>query len=400
MGIARSEERETELTALCTEPASSSNSEVSGDLAAAALNSFYERMRRHYTLERQRQEARGIVPNQHKKNMQETYLDELQCAKARTLSTEFLSRHIDWCHGPMPLSQDALSARIGMQHFVSIDAEDLVLPEYKRRTCNSFDGPFENVADQFLADATRSEFHIAGEKFDFAAELEASNLSMDEDPDAVERHSEQFTARLVSALRQGLGGNPDKTLLQIVSTLMSQSGMASLERSCTSALVVVSGGEQIVRYDLTALSEFAWEIKLSMQKSGFSQAFVHESADLHAEPRLVANCLPDSIVGKSCTLRITLQDPTRILVDCIDLEDVTNLESSDCDEPESLEKPAPSRVSRLWRGSVQALGSAGRCVMVMRPPIRRVPQAIIGAVRGAVIAGVTACQRGQSRICR
>merc|ERR1740117_1638765 len=107
-----------------------------------------------------------------------------------------------------------------MQHLLEIDSEDASLPEDTRR-CE--DTCVDGVNWQFLLDAARGHYDVSGVAFDYS---EVSGGEPEQD----------FVDRLVGEVRRATSSG----LLARVTSAMSQSGLAALERACL-CKVVVSG---------------------------------------------------------------------------------------------------------------------------------------------------------------
>jgi len=143
----------------------------------------------------------------------------------------------------------------------------------------------------------------------------AAKLTLEDDSLEVERLKQDFSTRLVTAVRRcladsSLGGEPHQLLLQAVSTAMSQSGLANVERACETPQVVVGGGEQTIRYELKSIGSEAWELTLSVHKHGFEQCIVYSSPPDATSERfpdpLPLTCGPSSSILKACTMHLSV----------------------------------------------------------------------------------------------
>lgn len=287
---------------------------ASPDLSAAAelvLDDFYTEQRSRNGRERQRLERSGQSRSDSAKwHRQEVYLDEARYARAREASRRHLRRHPSWLRGGRRLDAAALRDLIGVQHYLDLDLEDLTLPSAERRSEDTFTGADGDVCDQMLLDAPRSLFVVDGQVFDFAAEMRASGVDSQRDVGEVEKRRRAFCDRLVAAVRQALGGCGP--LLRAISTSMSQSGLANVERACEAPQVIVSGGEQNARYELQSLSgDGPWDLTLSIHKHGFDQVIILGSIDDagakgRIEPTPLATSSASSLL-KACTIRFSLR---------------------------------------------------------------------------------------------
>ncbi|CAK0846706.1 unnamed protein product, partial [Prorocentrum cordatum] len=132
----------------------------------------------------------------------------------------------------------------------------------------------DGVNSQFFLDASRGRFTVNGEVFCFQ--------------DAAGEDEASFVARLEAAVR----AVAPAALLERVTTAMSQSGLAALEKAslCT---VVVSGGSLSVHYALTADSAGdpgSAVVELGMQRRDF-RAYFAGSDDMEPLPSDVGSTM-------------------------------------------------------------------------------------------------------------
>lgn len=172
---------------------------------------------------------RGQADPAHKRNRRQTYLDPRQRADWEARSRQYLVRRGDVVDA---LTTEALYSALGAQHYLELDIAELTLPPESRRSRDTFQ---DGINDQLRLDASRGRYNLAGELFHYAG-------TDDEDTDRC------FTERLLAAVRR----LTPEALLPQVSTALSQSGIAALERGslCSAAM---SGGEQDVDYMLDVL---------------------------------------------------------------------------------------------------------------------------------------------------
>eukprot|EP00929_Paragymnodinium_shiwhaense_P049288 TRINITY_DN24870_c0_g1_i3.p1 TRINITY_DN24870_c0_g1~~TRINITY_DN24870_c0_g1_i3.p1 ORF type:complete len:832 (+),score=187.78 TRINITY_DN24870_c0_g1_i3:32-2497(+) len=301
-----------------------------------AIRSFYERMKEEQLQDRRRREAASVEQSAARRNRQNLYIDAAKRQKAEAASRAFAAKQEEWYleGSEKRLTAESLASRLALQHFMAVDLEDLSLPAESRLSNDAFDCQHEDVNEQFIKDATRSDYCICGQEFSYAGERLEGNSGVgvaEESSAQMQQRSSEFTARLVSALRSGLGQRPAPLMLRSVSSLMSQSGMAHLERACSSPAVAVSGGAQKVRYELSSSGENSWEIRLTLSKSGFSQAVVYEKEKGDVSPKTVAACSSESRIAKSCTVRLGFGGATSSVVDVdvLDMEDTLCLIGDD-----------------------------------------------------------------------
>mmetsp|Transcript_93189 Transcript_93189/g.259581 ORF Transcript_93189/g.259581 Transcript_93189/m.259581 type:complete len:412 (+) Transcript_93189:59-1294(+) len=276
------------------------------DVAARAeriLNSFYNDQQKRHARERELLESKGCdAVGSRKWNQQEVYLDLEKRTCARAASRQYLERHRDWLSGPRKVGDVALQDLVAVQHYVDLDVEDLSLPEAERRNGDVFLGPDGNICEPFLQDATRCSITVDGRKFSFQSRCERRGAAIAEDPAEVQRLREAFIDDLVAAVLRSLGPREKAPtrLVRAVTSAMSQSGLASVERACYSSQVVVSGGDQTVRYKLQSREDDSWDVMLSVQKVRFEECII--CSQFFEDPVIVA-CSPKSFVSKACTIR-------------------------------------------------------------------------------------------------
>eukprot|EP00444_Apocalathium_aciculiferum_P005765 CAMPEP_0183406914 /NCGR_PEP_ID=MMETSP0370-20130417/16968_1 /TAXON_ID=268820 /ORGANISM="Peridinium aciculiferum, Strain PAER-2" /LENGTH=468 /DNA_ID=CAMNT_0025589193 /DNA_START=1 /DNA_END=1407 /DNA_ORIENTATION=+ len=273
-------------------------------------------------------------------NQRRLYTDDERRQAAIDVSRRHLEEHQDWLFGPLALSAQELRARIALHHHVYVDVEDLGLPTGQRRSDDTFTE--QGVSHQLLLDAGRSDFILPGGlELSFRQEVEATGTSLEQHSLEVEHMLRAFEDRLVTALLRCLGSGAPFVLVQAISRAMSQSGMANLERACQGPQIVVSGGEQSLRYELVQVSTRAWEVRTTLRKYRFEQFVVVDEAGLdepakvevmesHLDSQILRSCavlfevLPDSdsaAEGRQGDSGVGLAVDVRGLVDRVELLD-------------------------------------------------------------------------------
>ncbi|CAK9082851.1 Hypothetical protein (Fragment) [Durusdinium trenchii] len=173
-----------------------------------------------------------------------------------------------------------------LQHFLEVDIADLHLPPEQRCSEDEYleAAPLQDVCSQFLMDVTRGVYIIEGQRFDFEEVLEQSGLRIEDEPLRVEELKENFSQKVAAEIRQRLRQSPaGKTaeseagynvLVRGATSLLSQSGLANLERACD-ARVVVGGGDQELIFELKPCeNEAAWDFLLCCEKMNFENFMV------------------------------------------------------------------------------------------------------------------------------
>lgn len=275
--------------------------------AEVALNEFYEAQAVRHRRDRQRLESSNNLGPSAKRNRQELYLNIGSLENALAASRLHLSKHPEWLQGSSKWDLQQLKEIAALQHYLQVDLDDLGLPPEARRSEDAYGGVDSNISEQMLLDAPRSTFVVDGQVLDFASAIgHTRRTSVNRDPDEVEKLHKEFTAQLVATVRQCLGGSPPPNLLRVVTTSMSQSGLANLERACDTLQVAVSGGEQQLRYSLTSLSVSGgpWDVELFLRKTGFEQCIICRSAvPGEFEDPIPLACSSRSSITKSCRIR-------------------------------------------------------------------------------------------------
>ncbi|CAE8602715.1 unnamed protein product, partial [Polarella glacialis] len=218
--------------------------------------------------------------------------------------------------------ESSLRGLVALQHFFDLDLGDqgdLSLPRELRRSDDEFvdeTGPNQDVSLQMVMDATRALYVVEGATMDFASELSASGLDLEEVPHEVERLKADFADRLVQCVRSCLGSHAHSCpeLLRAVTNAMSQSGLANMERACSDCpQVVVSGGEQRLVFDLRradALGVATWALHLLVEKTDFESCLAVVDEEPLPRPcglgsRLARSaCVHFSLTGFSATSAI------------------------------------------------------------------------------------------------
>jgi len=291
------------------------------------LDSFYNDLWQRHALEREHLERHRQHPVHSRKwNQQEVYLDMEKRTRARAASREYLQRHSEWLSGPDKVGDVALHDLVAVQHYIDLDVEDLSLPEAERRNSDAFAGPDGNICDPFLRDATRcNSIMVDGQKFSFHARCAQLGDTSPKNPEEVQSLRKVFLDDLTGTMLRSLGrgGQANPLLVRAVTSAMSQSGLASVERACYSSQVVVSGGDQTVRYKLHSRGDGSWDVTLSVQKVRFEGCII---CSQFFEDPVAVSCSPKSFVSKACTVRFTaLEDSDAVRADVIKLRKETRL---------------------------------------------------------------------------
>eukprot|EP00933_Yihiella_yeosuensis_P014465 TRINITY_DN12972_c0_g3_i1.p1 TRINITY_DN12972_c0_g3~~TRINITY_DN12972_c0_g3_i1.p1 ORF type:complete len:355 (+),score=77.96 TRINITY_DN12972_c0_g3_i1:117-1181(+) len=238
-----------------------------------------------------------------KRNRRETYLESSIKQEWMGRLRAFVSRRRQ---DLAALTFEALYSALAMQHYLELDAVDFDLEPEKRRLSDTYT---DGLNDQFLMDASRGRFTILGEVFHYAESASTGELESD------------FVSRIVAALC----ASTPPALLALVSTVMSQSGLAALERAslCT---IAVSRGTQCVDYALKLDPNEPGGVIVALQvrRNGFRQYLHSGNAGSDGEELDAAEpccCEKQSWLRKAATVSIS---PSGI-VDVLDFEELVSI---------------------------------------------------------------------------
>eukprot|EP00928_Gymnodinium_smaydae_P031604 TRINITY_DN23148_c0_g6_i1.p1 TRINITY_DN23148_c0_g6~~TRINITY_DN23148_c0_g6_i1.p1 ORF type:complete len:457 (-),score=102.58 TRINITY_DN23148_c0_g6_i1:22-1290(-) len=259
---AEAEEEDDELRALA--PSAPSAPWPAGVPIEALVRALFDRLAREAAAEARREAAavrqwRIKAGSVQKRNRRQTYLDGRQRRfwerRARRFAERCIARR-----SLAGLGADAAYSIIAMQHFLDLDIVDCDLAEEKRRSADEYR---DGINTQFLLDATRGRYVVGGQVFHYATDTSESE--------------EAFVERLLIAIRAMVPPG----LLEPLTTAMSQSGLAALERASLSATrLAVCGGAQDVEYVLDVTSDTLVTLKLQVVRHGFRGYLpVHDDLD-------------------------------------------------------------------------------------------------------------------------
>eukprot|EP00930_Biecheleria_cincta_P083963 TRINITY_DN73463_c0_g1_i1.p1 TRINITY_DN73463_c0_g1~~TRINITY_DN73463_c0_g1_i1.p1 ORF type:complete len:384 (-),score=37.59 TRINITY_DN73463_c0_g1_i1:32-1144(-) len=328
-----------ELEALTSRTAAWPHDVPAAELIAAFFGSLTEAARQ----EQERVSLPYVCDTNARRNRRDTYLN----SRTRTHWEARALCHLARCKDiAVTLSTEALYSAVAMQHLLELDVADLSLPSESRCSDDSF---ICGVNNQFLLDAPRCRYTVDSEVFHLAAKGNAARSNSGDLADA-------FASRLTRAIQRVT----PPLLLERVTTMMSQSGLAALERASLCDLAV-SGGPQKVEYSLDKDPANPDSVLLTMQvkKTGFSEFLINSSSEERP-------CDPCSSISKKATVSLNVSGD----VDVVDfIEDIDVRQDGIRLPVESLRLPLPrasvpqkpvyQESSPLW----QCVNSARECVM-------------------------------------
>jgi hypothetical protein len=185
-----------------------------------------------------------------------------------------------------------------MQHFLDLDFEDQHNLGDHRLSDDTYTGC---ISDQLRVDAPRCRYTIFGQVFDFPK------------TDPGER-KDDFVARLIVAIQR----RSPPALLASITTALSQSGLACLERACL-CRIAVSGGAQLVDCSLEACPNQVDSVVVRLQvlRRGF-RSYSVDAEGCDVEP---VDCDPGSSVVKTAVVSFSVEAG----VDVVELQEVVNV---------------------------------------------------------------------------
>jgi len=223
-------------------------------------------------------------------------------------------------HSPAVVSegcdQEQLRRLVALQHFLEVDMADLHLPPEQRCSEDQYfeRAPLEDVCMQFLMDVTRGVYIVEGSRYDFEDVLAKSGLKIEEESLLVEQLKEDFSYKVAGDVRRRLCDSDAgqlaesqagyNVLVRGATSLLSQSGLANLERACESHLVV-SGGEQELIFELKRGpgESPCWDVILSCEKLNFTSFMSTEGAETR-----FFQCSSSSRIWRSAVIRLTVEE--------------------------------------------------------------------------------------------
>jgi len=235
-----------------------------------------------------------------------------------------------------------------LQSLLVAELEDLTRPPDERHSRDFYSGPNESVSQQFLNDAHRSQYCIAGVDFCFAGSTEPCTLYAD---------------RLVGAVLRCLEADGDDAerrigLTRFATMLLSQSSLALVGAAIKGPHLALSGGGRSVSYELECVAPSCWVLRAEFRAGGFNEY-------LHVGECSPKPCSEQSSLRRGCAIRLAL-DQSAVLgvavevqsvTDClmlldsageiIKLEELCSMESSDT-VPASMDGTATDESSWWW----------------------------------------------------
>lgn len=266
--------------------------------------------------EEEQQYARsGQTPPLYKQNQWKLYREQ---ERARHISSavEFIRCYPE-CHTRV-LAHPQIRFLMLVQHFVSADTADVFRPEDARRHSDTFEGFLteSSVNSQLVKDAHRSEWTIDGKSFSL------QNPQHEQDRrQAISTFQRELIVELEQFLlsycqRHSISPLGTQQLLRVITTQMSQCGLANLDRSSRASQYYVSGQglEQRTAYSVSVMDagHLGEALKLTFfcMKTGFVQYHTEETLSIASYSMQPdggpVRCAPSSYLYQYATIQFTV----------------------------------------------------------------------------------------------
>ena len=147
----------------------------------------------------------------------------------------------------------------------------------------------------------RGVYVVQGTRYDFEVTLAESGLDIEKQSLEVENLKEVFSSSVAADVRRHLiesdaghmARRGENQLVQAVTALLTQSGLANIERACGDH-VIVSGGDQELYFELKQGPPRCWDLVLSCKKTNFSSFMLNSRSDAME----VLACSPSSRIQR------------------------------------------------------------------------------------------------------
>jgi len=312
--------------------------EIYGD-----LESRCEKDQKHY-------EETGSQPSRQKLNTWATYTNKARLQRFASDSIAFVQGNAD-CRTRL-LTPKQLRFLIFLQHLVSEDCSDVTRPESLRKHQDAFEGTLTDcVNSQLVKDAHRSEFSVDGTSFSMQDLPPVPEGQEEERRHAISKFQTEFVTTLEKYLLAfcstiGLSAGGTRRLIQVVTTQMSQAGLANLDRGSQASRYFVGsqGLDQRTAYNLSTmkLPTGADALKLSIlcMKTGFSQYLDKDELLQKTGAEYPKRCKPASYLYQYATLSFSvgpqIDHCESVVCSVLDALDEAHIENLRVDEEEEL----------------------------------------------------------------
>lgn len=318
-------------------------------MAKTVIRDIFSELERRCIEERVQYDESGVQPDRHKINWWATYTSKARLQRFATDALMFIATNAD-CRA-RSLTTNQLRFLILLQHFISEDAADFNRSESLRKHQDSFEGILTNgVNSQLVKDAHRSEFSVDGVSFSMQDLPQCPDELLDERRQTIADFQVEFVTSLENFLlsfssRKALSKGGTKRLVQVVTTQMSQAGLANLDRGSQAARYFVgsNGLDQRTAYNLSTMFTPEGEsLKLSIlcMKTGFVQYLERDDVLAGGGPNNPKRCKPESYLYQYATISFSVgpqvDNCESIVCTVLDALDEAHIISLDAEQEELI----------------------------------------------------------------
>lgn len=182
----------------------------------------------------------------------------------------------------------------GLSELLREELANIVQPPEARCRGDVYVGEDGAVNQQFVLDAPRSHYCIASVDYRFLEGTGSRDMFVNNISVAVRT--------CIGSLEKG-ASQSRLNLTKIVTLLLSQAGLALVDRACTGPILALKGGDRRTTYELTQVGESAWEIDINFKADKFD-AYAGAN-DEDAEPK---ECSEASSLNRGCTILLRVDD--------------------------------------------------------------------------------------------
>eukprot|EP00930_Biecheleria_cincta_P051289 TRINITY_DN36442_c0_g1_i1.p1 TRINITY_DN36442_c0_g1~~TRINITY_DN36442_c0_g1_i1.p1 ORF type:complete len:284 (+),score=42.86 TRINITY_DN36442_c0_g1_i1:42-893(+) len=220
----------------------------------------------------------------------------LQSSPNRTSPASLFRMDIACC-GPRQKDEGAGSnaeAIRGLSELLKEELENIAHPPDGGSRGDVYVGEDGAVNQQFVLDAPRSHYVIASTDYRFIEGTDSRDVFVKNISDAVRT--------CTGSLEKG-ASQSSLNLTKIVTLLLSQAGLALVDRACTGPILALKGGDRRTTYELTQVSESMLEIDIHFSANKFDAYADANHED--AEPR---KCSEASSINRGCSILLKFDD--------------------------------------------------------------------------------------------
>ncbi|CAL1126085.1 unnamed protein product [Cladocopium goreaui] len=335
-----------------------------------AIRQVFQGLAREAVERRQQRLSMGIQVSGPRANREALYL-----APQRVSWEQSIRSFLDRSTAYEGCDREQLQRLVALQHFLEVDVADLHLPAEQRCSEDQYfeRAPLEDVCMQFLMDVTRGVYILEGSRYEFEEVLAKSGLNIEEESLLVEQLKEDFSHKVAADLRRRLVESSAgklaenqagyNVLVRGATSLLSQSGLANVERACDAQLVV-SGGDQELIFELKRAEDEAesWDFILTCEKTNFNGFMSTEGGETR-----FFHCSSNSRIFRSAVVRMTVEEKYPPLsIEVLELRSETEL-LDEMDQPISWHRVEDRRLVTVVK---EILGSMDVVRTLASLPVR------------------------------